>query len=81
LPAPVKNFFDIIFVIWKNYLPIFSWTMTTSGLYPLGVLFIKSLEISVIVLYIVDLLPKILVWKKPFLWKLLNASVVTLMVI
>ena len=73
--------FDYFFYQWRKVLPIFSWSMSNSGLYPIGNLFIKGLEISVILLYIVDLLPKILVWKKPLYWKMLNAVVVTLMVI
>jgi hypothetical protein len=31
-------------------------------------------------LYILDLMPKIFVWKKPLYWKLINAILVTLMV-
>lgn len=41
----------------------------------------KGFEISLMLLYTIDLIPKLFIWKKPLLWKILNALVVTLMVI
>jgi hypothetical protein len=40
----------------------------------------KSLEISVILLYAIDLLPKILIWRQSWLWRMLNMLIVALMV-
>jgi hypothetical protein len=55
--------------------------MGTESKYLLSNLLLKSLEISVLLLYVLDLVPKILIWRKPLLWKLLNVFVVTLMVV
>jgi len=38
-------------------------------------------EILIMIFYLVELMPKILVWKKPLWWKALNAFLVTLMVL
>eukprot|EP00331_Platyophrya_macrostoma_P025180 CAMPEP_0176452368 /NCGR_PEP_ID=MMETSP0127-20121128/28493_1 /TAXON_ID=938130 /ORGANISM="Platyophrya macrostoma, Strain WH" /LENGTH=634 /DNA_ID=CAMNT_0017840807 /DNA_START=67 /DNA_END=1971 /DNA_ORIENTATION=+ len=51
----------------------------------MGIIFLrnivfKSFEIQVILLYVIDLLPKIFVWKKSLLWKTINAVIVTIMV-
>lgn len=40
----------------------------------------KSLEISVIMLYAIDLLPKIFIWRQSWLWRMLNILIVALMV-
>jgi hypothetical protein len=55
--------------------------MTKSGFLDADNLLFKSFEILVILLYTVDLLPKIFVWKKSFLWKLFNILIITAMVI
>jgi len=47
---------------------------------PSNILF-KSFEILALLLYTVDLLPKIFVWKRHFLWKLVNIFIVTMMVL
>ena len=39
----------------------------------------KILEVSVMAVYLFDLLPKILLWNKSMLWKLTNAFIVFLM--
>jgi predicted heme/steroid binding protein len=46
----------------------------------LGSLILKFMEICILVFYFLDLLPKILFWKKHILWKALNALLVALMV-
>jgi hypothetical protein len=44
-------------------------------------LLMKSLEISVILLYAVDLVPKIFIWRQSLLWRMLNLVIVSLMVL
>mmetsp|Transcript_43563 Transcript_43563/g.60486 ORF Transcript_43563/g.60486 Transcript_43563/m.60486 type:complete len:236 (-) Transcript_43563:1045-1752(-) len=44
-------------------------------------LLFKFFEILVMLLYTVDLLPKIFVWKKPLWWKAINICIVTVMVL
>ena len=41
----------------------------------------KSLEILVILLYGVDLLPKIFLWRLSLIWRMINIFIVTLMVV
>lgn len=41
----------------------------------------KVIEITVLVFYIFDVLPKIFVWRKPLWWKLLNAILITSIVV
>ena len=41
----------------------------------------KVIEVTVLVFYIFDVLPKIFVWRKPLWWKLLNAILITSIVV
>jgi len=44
-------------------------------------LVLKLIEICIMMFYCVELMPKILIWKKPVWWKAINAVLVTLMVL
>ena len=72
-------------LIWCNEIwpfPTFKMStfyVNTTQIYIRNILF-KTFEIIIIMFYVVDLLPKIFSWKKRFLWKMLNAIVVSLMV-
>jgi len=77
IPQHVKSFFQTSSNLW----PFPTFRMSEENNLYLRNLILKGLEISVILLYAVDLLPKIFIWKKNPLWKLINAIVVTLMVI
>ena len=55
--------------------------MSNSGDYNILTLLLKGLELSVNFLYFIDLIPKIFIWKKTLIWKLVNIFIITLMVI
>lgn len=45
------------------------------------VLTTKFIEVTILVFYIFDVLPKIFIWRKPLWWKMLNAILITSIVI
>lgn len=81
VPQAVKPLLDFFYRHWP--FPTFKMinsTATEATLYSRNLLF-KIFEITIIFLYTIDLVPKIFIWKKPFLWKLMNIAVVTMMVV
>jgi len=84
IPKPINIIFDCFYNIWKNYFPLLLWEMSNndnSSHYNILNLSLKCLELTVNFLYFMDLIPKIFVWKKPLIWKLVNICIITLMVI
>lgn len=77
IPNGLKYIFKYVFDLWP--LPTFQMSESNSLLIR-NVMF-KALEIIVMLLYTIDLLPKIFYWRKPLYWKLLNIFVVTIMVL
>ncbi|KRX05139.1 Cytochrome b5-like heme/steroid binding domain [Pseudocohnilembus persalinus] len=77
MPEFINKVFSLFFDLW----PFVKWTMGENGEYNLHKLVFKGLEISLMLLYVVDLLPKIIVWKKPFWWKLTNTIIIAMMVL
>ncbi|EAR97022.2 cytochrome b5-like heme/steroid-binding domain protein (macronuclear) [Tetrahymena thermophila SB210] len=77
LPANIQMIFQETFEIW----PFPTYSVTNENQVHMINLVFKGLEISVMLLYTIDLLPKIFIWKKPLTWKILNVLVVTLMVV
>lgn len=77
IPISIRPIFEFFYKVW----PIPTFPMTKSGFLDADNLLFKSFEILVILLYTVDLLPKIFVWKKSFFWKLFNIAIITAMVI
>ena len=77
IPQQLQPLLVFLYTIWP--LPTFQMT-SADMLLPTNLLF-KLFEILALLLYTVDLLPKIFVWKRPFLWKTMNILVVTVMVL
>ncbi|KAL4467020.1 hypothetical protein ABPG74_010617 [Tetrahymena malaccensis] len=77
LPTNIQMIFQETFEIW----PFPTYSVTNENQVHMINLVFKGLEISVMLLYTIDLLPKIFIWKKPLIWKILNVLVVTLMVV
>lgn len=71
----LKLFFRIAASLW----PFPTFNMLSAEYLHIRQLLMKTLEISVILLYTVDLLPKIFIWRQHFLWKLANIVVLSLM--
>ena len=77
IPNGLKDIFNYMFEHW----PLPTFQMSESNNLPTRNLMFKALEIIVLLLYTIDLLPKIFYWRKPLYWKLLNIFVVTFMVL
>jgi len=77
IPGQLKPLLVFLYRIW----PLPTFEMTSQDILLPSNLFFKSFEILALLLYTVDLLPKIFVWKKPFLWKLANILVISIMVL
>ena len=81
IPIFLKPYLEFLYRIWPfPTAKLADFFSDNAYIYIRNILF-KSFEILVLLLYTVDLLPKIFVWKKPLLWKLINIFVVTMMVI
>lgn len=82
VPASLQYVLSFLYEIWP--FPTFNFS-NYGGDQGTGIIFLrniifKSFEIQVILLYIIDLLPKIFLWKKSLLWKTVNILIVTVMV-
>ncbi|EGR30433.1 hypothetical protein IMG5_132170 [Ichthyophthirius multifiliis] len=78
IPAIIYYIFKQTYDIWP--FPTYAVTSSENQIQIANLIY-KILEIVVQLLYTIDLLPKIFIWKKPLWWKSLNVLVVTLMVI
>lgn len=77
IPNGLKDLFNYVFDLW----PLPTFQMSESNHLLIRNVMFKALEIIVMLLYTIDLLPKIFYWRKPLYWKLLNIFVVTIMVL
>ena len=77
IPNGLKEIFNYLFDHW----PLPTFQMSESNHLLIRNVMFKALEIIVMLLYTIDLLPKIFYWRKPLYWKLLNIFVVTIMVL
>mmetsp|Transcript_25938 Transcript_25938/g.22879 ORF Transcript_25938/g.22879 Transcript_25938/m.22879 type:complete len:206 (-) Transcript_25938:876-1493(-) len=83
IPKQMSSILNLAYENWP--LPTFRMTKTSdesefTTLEATNLIF-KSFEILVMLLYTVDLLPKIFVWKKPMWWKAINICIVTVMIL
>ena len=73
----VQSILDLSRMLW----PFPTMNLSVGGGIDLASIVTKLIEITVIAFYAFDVLPKIFVWKKPILWKLLNAVLITSIVV
>jgi hypothetical protein len=81
IPASARPLLDFIYQRWP--LPTFKMTIIIAEgatIHARSLLF-KAFEILVLMLYVMDLVPKIFFWKKSMAWKLINIAVITMMVV
>lgn len=76
VPTFVRGVFGLMYRLW----PFPTFKMFAAGSLYIRQILMKSLEISVILLYVMDLLPKIFIWRQSWLWRMLNMVIVALMV-
>lgn len=78
LQASGQRVFDFFYEVWP--FPTYRMVSEFSSV-EVNKILNKILEVSVMAVYMFDLLPKILLWNKSMLWKLTNALIVFLMVL
>jgi len=77
IPIRLQPLLFFLYEIW----PLPTFKMSSQDTLLPNNLFFKAFEILALLLYTVDLLPKIFVWKKNSLWKFINIFIVTMMVL
>lgn len=77
IPNEINSLFNYLFDLW----PFPTFEMSQSNQLLVRNALFKALEILVLLLYTIDLVPKIFYWNKPLYWKIINIFIVTIMVL
>ncbi|CAD8184578.1 unnamed protein product [Paramecium pentaurelia] len=79
IKIPAWPILKIIFAIGASLWPFPTFDMLSEENLYLRQVLMKTLEISVIMLYAIDLLPKIFIWRQNVLWKFVNIVILSQM--